>query len=288
MAKVIGGVGTSHVPAIGAAVDGGKTQEPYWKPVFDGMQAARDWIARTKPDVCIVVYNDHASCFSLELTPTFALGVAASYQPHDEGYGPRPVPVVKGAPELSWHLAESLILDEFDITIVSEMTVDHGLTVPLSVLFGQPESWPCQVIPLCVNVIQYPPPTGRRCLKLGQAIRRAIEAYPADVRVAVIGTGGLSHQLQGERAGLINAEFDNAWLDDFVAAPEQAAGRSHVELLREAGSEGLECVMWLVMRGAMQPEVEVVHRFYHVPASNTAYGLLVLEDTETADLTHTT
>jgi protocatechuate 4,5-dioxygenase beta chain len=288
MAKVIGGVGTSHVPAIGAAVDGGKTQEPYWKPVFDGMQAARDWIARTQPDVCIVVYNDHASCFSLALTPTFALGVAASYQPHDEGYGPRPVPVVQGAPELAWHLAESLILDEFDITIVSEMTVDHGLTVPLSVLFGQPEAWPCQVIPLCVNVIQYPPPTGRRCLKLGQAIRKAIEAYPADVRVAVIGTGGLSHQLQGERAGLINAEFDNAWLDDFVAAPEQAAGRSHVELLREAGSEGLECVMWLVMRGAMQSEVEVVHRFYHVPASNTAYGLLVLEDTETADLTHTT
>ncbi|WP_382163379.1 class III extradiol dioxygenase subunit beta [Hydrogenophaga sp. ANAO-22] len=278
MAKVIGGVGTSHVPAIGAAVDGGKTQEPYWKPVFDGMQAARDWIARTKPDVCIVVYNDHASCFSLALTPTFALGVAERYQPHDEGYGPRPVPVVQGAPELSWHLAESLILDEFDITVVSEMTVDHGLTVPLSVLFGQPTSWPCQVIPLCVNVIQYPPPTGRRCLKLGQAIRKAIEAYPADVRVAVIGTGGLSHQLQGERAGLINAEFDNAWLDDFVAAPEQVAQKDHLELLREAGSEGLECVMWLVMRGALQAEVDVVHRFYHVPASNTAYGLLVLED----------
>lgn len=278
MAKVIGGVGTSHVPAIGAAVDGGKTQEPYWKPVFDGMQAARDWIARTKPDVCIVVYNDHASCFSLALTPTFALGVAERYQPHDEGYGPRPVPVVQGAPELSWHLAESLILDEFDITVVAEMTVDHGLTVPLSVLFGQPTSWPCQVIPLCVNVIQYPPPTGRRCLKLGQAIRKAIEAYPADVRVAVIGTGGLSHQLQGERAGLINAEFDNAWLDDFVAAPEQVAQKDHLELLREAGSEGLECVMWLVMRGALQAEVDVVHRFYHVPASNTAYGLLVLED----------
>jgi len=280
MAKVIGGVGTSHVPAIGAAVDGGKTQEPYWKPVFDGMQAARDWIARTKPDVCIVVYNDHASCFSLALTPTFALGVAESYQPHDEGYGPRPVPVVQGAPELSWHLAESLILDEFDITVVSEMTVDHGLTVPLSVLFGQPASWPCQVIPLCVNVIQYPPPTGRRCLKLGQALRKAIEAYPADVRVAVIGTGGLSHQLQGERAGLINAEFDNAWLDDFVTAPEQVAQKDHLELLREAGSEGLECVMWLVMRGALQPEVDVVHRFYHVPASNTAYGLLVLEDVD--------
>ena len=278
MAELIGGVGTSHVPAIGAAVDHGKTQDPYWKPVFDGMQAARDWVARTRPDVCIVVYNDHASCFSLELTPTFALGVASHYEPHDEGYGPRPVPRVEGAPELSWHLAESLILDEFDITIASQMTVDHGLTVPLSVLFGQPESWPCRVIPLCVNVIQYPPPTGQRCLKLGQAIRRAVESFPGDLRVAVIGTGGLSHQLQGERAGLINAEFDQRWLDEFVTEPDKAAAHDHVELLREAGSEGLECVMWLVMRGALQPEVEVVHRFYHVPASNTAYGLLVLED----------
>ncbi len=278
MAELIGGVGTSHVPAIGAAVDHGKTQDPYWKPVFDGMQAARDWVARTRPDVCIVVYNDHASCFSLELTPTFALGVASHYEPHDEGYGPRPVPRVEGAPELSWHLAESLILDEFDITIASQMTVDHGLTVPLSVLFGQPESWPCRVIPLCVNVIQYPPPTGQRCLKLGQAIRRAVESFPGDLRVAVIGTGGLSHQLQGERAGLINAEFDQRWLDEFVTEPDKTAAHDHVELLREAGSEGLECVMWLVMRGALQPEVEVVHRFYHVPASNTAYGLLVLED----------
>lgn len=278
MARVVGGIGTSHVPAIGAAVDGAKTQEPYWKPVFAGMQAARDWVERVKPDVCIIVYNDHASCFSLKLTPTFALGVAESFAPHDEGYGPRPVPTVQGAPDLAWHLAEQLILREFDITIVSEMTVDHGLTVPLSVLYGQPAAWPCRVIPLCVNVIQYPPPTGNRCLKLGQAIRAALESFPEDLTVAVLGTGGLSHQLQGERAGLINAGFDNWWLDRFVANPAEVAALSHVEVLREAGSEGLECVMWLVMRGAMAADVEVAHRFYHVPASNTAYGLLVLED----------
>ncbi|WP_028602396.1 class III extradiol dioxygenase subunit beta [Ottowia thiooxydans] len=278
MAKVVGGVGTSHVPAIGAAVDGGRTGDPYWKPVFDGMQAARDWIAEVKPDVCIIVYNDHASCFSLNLTPTFALGVAESFQPHDEGYGPRPVPVVRGAPDLAWHLAEQLILSEFDITIVSEMTVDHGLTVPLSVLFGQPAEWPCRVIPLCVNVIQYPPPTGNRCLNLGKAIRSALESFPEELKVAVLGTGGLSHQLQGERAGLINVEFDNAWLDAFVDRPATVASMSHLEVLREAGSEGLECVMWLVMRGALNEDVDVHHRFYHVPASNTAYGLLVLED----------
>lgn len=278
MAKLVGGVGTSHVPAIGAAVDHDKTQEPYWKPVFDGMRAAKDWIAKARPDVCIIVYNDHASRFALDLTPTFALGVAAEFHPHDEGYGPRPVPVVKGDPEFGWHLVESLILEEFDITIVGDMTVDHGLTVPLSVMFGQPNEWPCKVVPLCVNVIQYPPPTGNRCFKLGQAIRRAIDSYDKDIKVAIVGTGGLSHQLQGERAGVINAEYDNKWLDRFVAEPAEVAKSGYTELLRETGSEGIECVMWLIMRGALDERVRVVHRFYHVPVSSTAYGLLVLEN----------
>lgn len=278
MAKLVGGVGTSHVPAIGAAVDHGKTQEPYWKPVFDGMRAAKDWIAEARPDVCIIVYNDHASRFALDLIPTFALGVGAEFPPHDEGYGPRPVPVVKGDPEFGWHLVESLILEEFDITIVGDMTVDHGLTVPLSVMFGQPNEWPCKVVPLCVNVIQYPPPTGNRCFKLGQAIRRAIDSYDKDIKVAIVGTGGLSHQLQGERAGVINAEYDNKWLDRFVAEPAEVAKIGYTELLRETGSEGIECVMWLIMRGALDERVRVVHRFYHVPVSSTAYGLLVLEN----------
>lgn len=278
MAKLIGGIGTSHVPAIGAAVDHGKTQEPYWKPVFAGMQAAKDWIAQVKPDVCIIVYNDHASRFALDLMPTFALGVGETFAPHDEGYGPRPVPVVQGDPEFGWHLVEQLVLDEFDITVVSEMTVDHGLTVPLSVMYGQPVAWPCRVIPLCVNVIQYPQPTGVRCYKLGQAIRRAIDSYSRDIKVAIFGTGGLSHQLQGERAGLINRDYDQRWLDHFIAEPAEVANIGHAELLRETGSEGIECIMWLIMRGAMDERVKVMHRFYHVPASNTAYGLLVLEN----------
>lgn len=276
MAKLIAGLGTSHVPPIGAAVDKGKTQEPYWKPLFDGMIPVKEWFAEHKPDVCIIAYNDHASCFGLDMIPTFALGVGESYAPHDEGFGPRPVPVVQGDPEFAWHLAESLIFDEFDITMVHEMTVDHGLTVPLSVVFGQPQEWPCKVIPLCVNVVQYPPPTGKRCYKLGQAIRRAIESYDKDIKVAVFGTGGLSHQLQGERAGLVNAEYDNAWLDGFVAEPERIAAIGHTELIRETGTEGMEAIMWLIMRGAMDAEVNVLHRFYHVPASNTAYGLLLL------------
>ncbi|SVC55194.1 uncharacterized protein METZ01_LOCUS308048, partial [marine metagenome] len=177
------------VPSLGAASDHGKTQDPYWKPLFDGLGPAREWIAETKPDVCIVVFNDHASAFSLETISTFAIGVAEEFQPADEGYGPREVPVVKGDGELAWHIAESLILDEFDMTIVNEMPVDHGLTVPLTVLYDQPEAWPCQVIPLCVNVIQYPQPKASRCYKLGKAIRKAVESYPKDLRVAIVGTG---------------------------------------------------------------------------------------------------
>src|ERR671910_197132 len=216
MARLVGGVGCSHVPAVGGAIDKGKTAEPYWAPYFAKLERARAWMADVDPDVCIVVYNDHANAFSLEVIPTFAL--------------------------------------------------------------GQPEGWPCRVIPLCVNVGQYPPPTGHRCYRLGQAIRRAIDAFEGDERVVVFGTGGMSHQLQGERAGLINVDFDAAFLDGLVADPDAIAGIPHVEYLREAGSEGIELVMWLVMRGALGPQVREVYRATHVPTSNTHNGLLILEE----------
>ena len=279
MARITAGVATSHVPAIGAAVDQGKTREDYWRPVFAGYEFSKAWIAREKPDVVILVYNDHATAFSLELIPTFAIGCAESFAPADEGWGPRPTPVVEGHPELAWHLAEKLIQDDFDMTIVNKMDVDHGLTVPLSLLFGQPQAWPCKVIPLAVNVVQYPPPSGKRCFALGQAIRRAVESFPEDLKVMVFGTGGMSHQLQGPRAGLINKDFDNAFLDTLIADPEAQAAVPHLDYVREAGSEGIELVMWLIMRGALSKEVRVAHRFYHVPASNTAVGHLVLEET---------
>ena len=278
MAKIIAGIGTSHVPSLGAALDHGKTQTDYWKPLFDGLEPARRWIAETNPDVCIIIFNDHASAFSQALISTFAIGVAPEFQPADEGYGPRQVPVVKGDGELAWHIAESLILDEFDMTIVNEMPVDHGLTVPLSVMYDQPAEWPCRVIPVCVNVIQYPQPTANRCYNLGKAIRTAVESYPEDLRVAIVGTGGLSHQLQGERAGLINSEFDTTFLEKLVTEPETIKSTSHTEYLREAGSEGIEMIMWFTMRGALDDQVIEIYRFYHVPASNTAYGLLVLEN----------
>jgi len=278
MARIIAGLGTSHVPAIGAAMDHDKTQTPYWKPLFDGYGAAREWLAETDPDVVIVVFNDHASAFSLELIPTFTIGVAPEFQPADEGYGPRQVPVVEGHPRLAWHLAESLILDEFDMTIANEMPVDHGLTVPLSIACGQPEAWPFKVIPLAVNVVQYPPPTGHRCFSLGRAIRRAVESFDEDLKVVIFGTGGMSHQLQGERAGLVNKAFDTAFLDGMTGDVDRLTKLSHTEYLREAGSEGIELVMWLIMRGALADDVKEVYRHYHIPASNTAAGLIVLEN----------
>lgn len=277
MAKIIAGIGTSHVPSIGAASDNGKAQTPYWKPLFDGYGPARDWMEENKPDVVIVVFNDHASTFSLEIIPTFAIGVADEFQPADEGYGPRKVPVVKGHPELAWHLAENLILDEFDMTIVNKMPVDHGLTVPLTIVYDQPEEWPCKVIPLAVNVVQFPPPTGNRCYNLGKAIRKAVDSFDEDLKIVILGTGGMSHQLQGERAGLINSDFDKAYLDDLTQNVDRLTKIPHVEYLREAGSEGIELVMWLVMRGALGDDVEELYRHYHAPASNSGAGLIILD-----------
>jgi protocatechuate 4,5-dioxygenase beta chain len=281
MARITAGVGCSHVPAIGVAMDTGITDQPYWKPVFDGFVKSREWMKENQPDVIFLVYNDHCTAFDASCIPTFALGCAAEFAPADEGWGPRPVPVVKGHQKLASHIAQSVILDEFDLTIMNEMEVDHGLTVPLSVMFGDKgvdDEWPCPVIPLAVNVVQYPAPTGNRCYNLGKAIRRAIDSYPEDLNVMIFGTGGMSHQLQAERAGLINAEWDQRFLDMMANDPEGARQIPHVEYLRETGSEGIEMVMWLVMRGALDEQVTEVHRHYHVPASNTAVGHIILEN----------
>ena len=280
MARITASVYTSHVPAIGAALDLGKTAEPYWQPLFKGYEYSQQWMKDNQPDVVFLVYNDHATAFSLDLIPTFAIGTGAEYQPADEGWGPRPVPKVFGHPELASHIAHSVIQDDFDLTIVNKMDVDHGLTVPLSLMCGQPQAWPCPVIPFAVNVVQYPVPSGRRCFNLGRAIRKAVESYDQDLKVQIWGTGGMSHQLQGPRAGLINREWDNRFLDRLISEPEALAQVSHIDYVREAGSEGIELVMWLIARGAMSDSAPLVkHRFYHVPASNTAVGHLILENT---------
>jgi protocatechuate 4,5-dioxygenase, beta chain len=278
MARITAGVATSHVPAIGAAMDNGKTLEPYWVPVFKGYEFSKRWIAAAKPDVVLLVYNDHASAFTLEMIPPFAIGCAERFAPADEGWGPRPVPVVEGHPEFAAHIAQSVIQQDFDLTIVNKMDVDHGLTVPLSLMFGQPNAWPCRVIPIAVNVVQYPPPSGKRCYELGKAIRRAVDCYDPNLNVQVWGTGGMSHQIQGPRAGLINKEFDQRFLDRLISAPDALAAMPHIEYIREAGAEGVELVMWFIMRGALDAQVKTTHRFYHVPASSTAVGHLILEN----------
>lgn len=288
MARITASVFTSHVPAIGAAIDLGKSQEDYWKPLFAGYDFSKQWMKDNKPDVIFLVFNDHATAFSLDMIPTFAIGTAAEYQPADEGWGPRPVPKVIGHPALASHIAQSVIQQDFDLTIVNKMDVDHGLTVPLSLMCGDAHptegAWPCPVIPFAVNVVQYPVPSGQRCFNLGRAIRKAVESYDEDINVHIWGTGGMSHQLQGARAGLINKDWDNQFLDRLIADPADLATMPHIDYVREAGSEGIELVMWLIARGAMAdvaggPAPKVAHRFFHVPASNTAVGHLILEET---------
>jgi protocatechuate 4,5-dioxygenase beta chain len=276
MARLTAGIATSHVPAIGAAFDQGRTQELYWKPVFDAYDWVKAFEEREEPDVVILCYNDHASAMMLDVVPTFALGMAEEFEVADEGWGKRPVPTVIGDPVLAAHLAEQLVIDEFDLTLMNALEVDHGCTVPLSLMFGQVDAWPVRVIPLAVNVTQFPTPSAERCWRLGEAIGDAVRSYPANLNVQIWGTGGMSHQLQGERAGLINPEFDNAFLSKLTADPEALRKITRLDFLREAGTEGIELIMWLIMRGALGPEVEELYRFYHVPASNTAVGHIVL------------
>lgn len=279
MARITAGIGCSHIPVLGYAADHGKTQEPIFKPAFDGFGWTQEWLKTdANPDVVILVYNDHASAFDMNFVPTFAIGCSEEFEICDEGFGPRPVPKVMGHPDLAWHIAQSTILEEFDMTVVNDVPVDHGLTVPLTMMYGEDcKEWPTKVIPLAVNVVTYPPPSGNRCWELGEAIARAVAGFDEDLNVQIWGTGGLSHQLQGPRAGLINKPFDTAFLDNLVGDSQLLRHVPHIEYLREAGSEGIEMVMWLIMRGALGRETKQLHRHYHVPVSNTALGHIVLD-----------
>lgn len=278
MARVTAGIGTSHVPLLGRIIDTNQTETDEWRPVYDGYEFTKKWVSEEKPDVVILVYNDHASAFDMKIIPTFGIGCAEEYQSADEGFGARPVPSVQGAPELAWSLAESVIQQGFDLTIINEMDVDHGLTVPLSLVFGQPEQWPCKVIPIVVNTVVYPAPSGQRCLNLGRALRKAVEDYGEDLNVQVWGTGGMSHQLLGARAGLINREWDTKFMDKLKDQYEELGGIPQAEYIRESGTEGCEMVMWLIMRGALDERVDEIHRHYYVPVSNTALGHIVYEN----------
>ncbi|CAO3440760.1 class III extradiol dioxygenase family protein [Azospirillum endophyticum] len=277
MAKIVGGVTTSHIPAIGNAIANELFEDPYWKPFFDGYPKAREWLAEVKPDVAIVVYNDHGLNFFLDKMPTFSVGAAFEYENKDEGWGLTPLPPYPGDPELSWHIINSLVNDEFDICSCQEMAVDHGFTVPMALLWPDQTQRPVRTIPVAVNTVQHPLPTPARCLKLGEAIGRAVASYPKDLKVVVLGTGGLSHQLDGERAGFINKDFDLMCLEKIVDEPEALAKYSIHDLVRLAGAQGAELILWLIMRGALGKTVSKIHSNYHIPISNTGAGLLVLQ-----------
>jgi protocatechuate 4,5-dioxygenase beta chain len=278
MGKIVAGIGSSHVPNIGPAYDAKKFDEPDWKPLFDGYRPVKEWLKdEVKPDSVILIYNDHGSDFGLDRVPTFAIGVCDEYEQADEGHGTRPLPPVRGDSDLSWFLAKELIYNEFDIAVCQEMKVDHGLMVPLPLLFSHEPDWDVKVVPLVVNVIQHPLPTARRCFKLGQAIRKAVEAFPKDERVAIVGTGGMSHQLHGERFGHLNSDFDAKWLELLERDPEKLANLSHVEIMKDAGAEAVELIMWLVMRGAMAPHVKQTYLNYYAPMT-TGMGLIAMVD----------
>jgi len=277
MATILGGLTTSHIPLIGKAIAENLRDEPYWQPFFAGFPPAHEWLARVKPDVAVVVYNDHGLNFFLDKMPTFAIGAAAEYRNADEGWGIPTLPPFKGHADLSWHIIESVVAEEFDPVTCQEMLVDHGFSLPMK-LFWPSGAWPVRVVPVSVNTVQHPLPSPARCLKFGRAIGRAIASYPEDLRVVVIGTGGLSHQLDGTRAGFINKEFDLMCMQKIVDDPEALARYSILELVRLAGAQGVELVNWLVTRGALTGAVRRVHSNYHVPISNTATGLMVLEN----------
>jgi len=285
MAELLGVVSTSHVPAIGGAIARGRQREPYWRPLFDAYPAVHEWLARMRPDVAVIVYNDHGLNFFLDKLPTFAVGAAASYANADEGWGLPVMAPIPGDPALSWHLIESLVADEFDVTMCQEMLVDHAFVVPLQLLWPEGAPWPVRTVPVCINTVQHPLPSAARCFNLGRAIGRAIRSFEAQARVVVIGSGGLSHQLDGARAGFINRSFDELCLRQLVNDPQALTRYSNVELVELAGTQGVELLTWITARATLEGPVVEVHSNYHIPISNTAAGLLVMQPAASAPVT---
>lgn len=277
MGKIIAGIGTSHVPSIGGAYDRGKTGTPGWKPLFDAYVPVREWLRELKPDIVIMVYNDHGADFFFDKYPTFAVGCADSYAIADEGFGTRPLPAIRGDLAFSQHLCRSLVYDEFDLTVCQEMRVEHGFLVPMHLCFEHGEGWPVASVPIAVNVLQHPLPTARRCYKLGQGIRRAVESFERDIRVAIVGTGGMSHQLTGKNFGQMHRDNDMDFLERIESDPESLTGLTHQTLMERFGVEGIELIMWLVMRGALSSGARRVHRNYYAPMT-TGMGLVTFEE----------
>ncbi|BDR09180.1 gallate dioxygenase [Comamonas thiooxydans] len=277
MAQIIGCIGTSHVPTIGVAYDKGKQEDPAWKPLFDGYKPVAQWLKEQEVDTLVVFYNDHASAFFFDLYPTFSVGIGEQFEVADEGAGKRPLPPIRGDLDLQMHIAESLVNDEFDIATFQDRPLDHGCASPLPLLWPHAQGWPGRVVPIAINVLQFPLPTAARCWKLGQAVRRAVESFSGARRVAIVGTGGLSHQVHGERTGFNNEEWDHQFLDMLQHDPEALTKMTHADYMRLGGAESVEQIMWLAMRGAMKPKIELLHLNYYL-ATTTAMTVALYEE----------
>ena len=279
MAKIIGGIGTSHVPTIAMAYDRGRHNDPDWAPLFEGYEPVERWMAERKPDVLVFFYNDHATTFLFDHYPTFALGVGEEYPIADEGQGPRPVPPLRGHAPLARHMAVSLVNEEFDISVFQGLPIDHGCHSPLTMFWPPAPDWPGKIVPVEINVLQHPLPTPLRCYKLGQAVRRAVESWPGDLKVVVVGTGGLSHQLNGARAGFNNPEWDMEFLDLIERDPGKLTAMRHADYIRLGGTEGAEEIMWLAMRGALSGRARKIHQSYYLPMTS-AMAVALFEEPE--------
>lgn len=266
MARIIGAVACSHTPTIGFAFDKNKQQDPVWAPIFEAFAPVQQWLADKKPDVLFFIYNDHVSSFFFDHYSAFSLGVGELHEVADEGGGARDLPALAGHPALARHIGRSLVADEFDMSFFQDRALDHGVFSPMSLLCPHEPAWPIPVVPLQVGVLQSPVPSARRCYRLGQALRRAIESYPDDIEVAIVATGGLSHQVHGERAGFNNTAWDAQFLDLIENDPVRLTEMTQAELATLGGMEGAEVIMWLVMRGALSSNVRKTHQSYYLPS----------------------
>ena len=285
MARIIGALASSHTPTIGFAFDRDKRDDPAWAPIFEHYAPLQQWVEDKKPDVMVFIFNDHVTSFFFDHYSAFTLGVGERFPVADEGGGPRALPPAIGHPALARHIGQALMADEFDMSFFQDKPLDHGLFSPLSMLARRTDAgeWPARIIPLLVGVLQFPIPSARRCYKLGQSLRRAIESYPEDLKVAIVATGGLSHQVHGERAGFNNTPWDMQFLELIEKDPERLCDLTHAEYAEWGGFEGSEVIMWLVMRGALSSNIRKVHQSYYLP-SMTAIATAIYENEASAEV----
>ena len=281
MSAVIGGIFTSHVPGIGAAIAKGLQDDPYWKPFFDGFGPVHEWLRREQPEVAVVFYNDHGLNFFLDAMPTFAIGAAPQYRHEDEGWGISFARPMEGHTALSWHIIEEVVASEFDPVTCQKMVVDHAVAVPFELAWPGCEAFPVKLIPIAINTVQHPLPSPRRCHELGKAVGRALESWGGDEKIVVFGTGGLSHQLEGGRAGHINVDYDKFCLRNLVPDPEALLQHDTLDIVELAGSQGVEILNWIAARGALRGSVRELASNYHVPISNTAAATVLVENRAT-------